>query len=80
MLYPVCSKDRILGVERNNFIKHVRLADEYAGTNSVPMRRIQKIKSIYEILSQVQPSRPLLMIVFIVIAVGRDATKTASIT
>ena len=43
--------DNILGVEHNNFIKHGRLADDYAGTSSVPVRRIQKIKSIYDTLS-----------------------------
>ena len=32
-------------------MKHGRLADVYAGTSPVPVRRIQKIKSIYDTLS-----------------------------
>ena len=37
--------NNILGVEHNNFIKHGRLADDFAGTGSVPVRRIHQIKS-----------------------------------
>ena len=45
------NKDNTLGVGHNNFIKHGRLADDYAGSSSVPVRRMQTIKSIYDKLS-----------------------------
>ena len=42
MLQPSSNKDNILGVEHNNIIKNGRLAHDYAGISSVPVRCIQR--------------------------------------